>query len=157
MKYGKKETFANLIDYLRNNVDQNKSIYLLDQSEAYILKNWTACRRRLMGSDDLIGCSAEGHVSHVLSSRMSSRPLGWSKIGAAKVARLREYKYNHKRVIDLVRYQKYHSYIHNSRALVYSASDIKPYHNEYNNLGKYYDNFHVRLDIKKRKVLAASN
>jgi len=33
-------------------------------------------------------------VSHVLSSRMSSRPLGWSKKGADQMARLRAFKYN---------------------------------------------------------------
>lgn len=157
MKYGKKETFESLIDILRNNVTENKSTYLLDQSEAYITKNWTACRRRLLGGEDLIGCSAEGHVSHVLSSRMSSRPLGWSKIGAAKVARLREYKYNKKRIIDLVRFQKFQRNYLYKIPDIYSASDIKAYQNEYNDLGKYYDNFHVRLDLKKRKALAASN
>ena len=93
----------------------------------------------------------------MLSSRMSSRPLGWSKIGAAKVARLREYKYNNKKVIDLVRYQKSQQNHLHKNSDIYSASDIKAYQNEYNNLGKYYDKFHVRLDIKKRKALAASN
>ena len=29
------------------------------------------------------GCSAEGHISHVLSARESSRPMGWSKKGKA--------------------------------------------------------------------------
>lgn len=157
MKYGKKEQFVNLIAYLRKNVDEGKSLYLLDQSEAYIIKNWTACRRRLMGGEDLIGCSAEGHVSHVLSSRLSSRPLGWSKVGVAKVARLREYKYNKQRIIDLLRYQKSQQNNLNKIPIIFSASDIKAYQNEYNDLGKYYDNFHVRLDIKKRKALAASN
>ena len=39
MKHGKKEQFVNLIAYLRKNVDEGKSLYLLDQSEAYIIKN----------------------------------------------------------------------------------------------------------------------
>jgi len=39
-----------------------------------------------------LGCSAEGHVSHVLSERMSSRPLGWSRQGAEQMARLRAFK-----------------------------------------------------------------
>lgn len=33
-----------------------------------------------MNKEGVIGCSAEGHVSHVLSSRMSSRPMGWSSL-----------------------------------------------------------------------------
>lgn len=40
-------------------------------------------------------CSAEGHVSHILSSRMSSRPMAWTEKGAEKMARIRAYIYNH--------------------------------------------------------------
>ncbi|MBM7624962.1 UPF0236 family transposase-like protein, partial [Sporohalobacter salinus] len=43
---------------------------------------------------NVLGCSAEGHVSHVLSARMSSRPLGWSKKGANQISKLRAFKYN---------------------------------------------------------------
>lgn len=39
-------------------------------------------------------CSAEGHVSHVLSSRLSSRPMAWSRRGAEKMAKLRAYYFN---------------------------------------------------------------
>lgn len=39
-------------------------------------------------------CSAEGHVSHVLSERMSSRPMAWTVKGADKMARLRAYLFN---------------------------------------------------------------
>ena len=38
----------------------------------YILLNWTAARLRLTHRDGVKGSSTEGHVSHVLSSRMSS-------------------------------------------------------------------------------------
>lgn len=34
-------------------------------------------------------CSAEGHVSHVLSERLSSRPMGWSRAGAKHMANVR--------------------------------------------------------------------
>ncbi len=47
-------------------------------------------------------CSAEGHVSHVLSSRMSSRPMGWSLAGAERIARLRAYYYNNGDFAQLV-------------------------------------------------------
>lgn len=39
-------------------------------------------------------CAAEGHVSHVLSARMSSRPMAWSRNGAHRIARLRAYYFN---------------------------------------------------------------
>lgn len=35
------------------------------------------------------GCSAEGHVSHILSDRLSSRPRVWCEIGIDEMARLR--------------------------------------------------------------------
>lgn len=40
------------------------------------------------------GCSAEGHVSHVLSARMSSRPMAWGIAGADKMAKLRAFYFN---------------------------------------------------------------
>ena len=55
---------------------------------------------------DNIHCSAEGHISHIYADRMSSRPLGWSKTGADKMARLRVYKKNGGDMLYLVRYQK---------------------------------------------------
>lgn len=39
-------------------------------------------------------CSAESHVSHVLSARMSSRPMGWSISGADRIAKLRAFMYS---------------------------------------------------------------
>ena len=55
---------------------------------------------------DNIHCSAEGHVSHIFSDRLSSRPLGWSVVGADKMAQLRVYKKNKRDMLELVRYQK---------------------------------------------------
>lgn len=39
----------------------------------------------------MLGSSTESHVSHVISARMSSRPMGWSKEGAKKLSFLRIY------------------------------------------------------------------
>ena len=61
---------------------------------------------RLKAKNGIIGCSAEGHVSHVLSSRMSSRPMGWSKKGAGKVVQLREWYYNKQSMLKLAKYQQ---------------------------------------------------
>lgn len=59
-----------------------------------------------MHKEGVIGSSTEGHVSHILSSRMSSRPMGWSRKGAAQMAQLRTYYYNGGDMLELVRYQK---------------------------------------------------
>ena len=50
------------------------------------LQNWTAAGLRLKHKEGVKGCNAEGHVSHILSSRMSSRPMGWSVKGMPKTA-----------------------------------------------------------------------
>jgi len=72
----------------------------------YILDNWKAAGIRLTYGKTLEGCSAEGHVSYLLSDRLSSRPMGWSRTGADKMARLRAYIRNGGDVLELVRYQR---------------------------------------------------
>ncbi|MGL9746430.1 ISLre2 family transposase [Enterococcus sp. DIV0170] len=64
----------------------------LKQAKSYLLGNWQAIQRQQ--NRDYIGCSAEGHVSHVLSARLSSRPLGWSKVGANNIAKMRVFLKN---------------------------------------------------------------
>jgi Uncharacterised protein family (UPF0236). len=76
------------------------------ESIKYLSSNMKAIELRLNKDDRVIGCSAEGHVSHVLSSRMSSRPLGWSVQGVEQMSRLRAYYWNKEDMLKLVRYQK---------------------------------------------------
>lgn len=55
----------------------------------YLRNNWEAItiyRQEACG-----GSCTEGHVSHVLSSRLSSRPMGWSRKGLKQMAELRAY------------------------------------------------------------------
>ena len=61
---------------------------------------------RIRDQNKEVKCSAEGHISHVFADRMSSRPLGWSRRGADKMARLRVYEKNGGDMLELVRYQK---------------------------------------------------
>ena len=55
---------------------------------------------------DNIHCSVEGHISHIFSDRLSSRPLGWSVVGADKMAQLRVCKRNRRIMLEPERYQK---------------------------------------------------
>ena len=64
----------------------------ISQAKKYLLGNWEAIQNQ--HNVDYIGCSAEGHVSHILSSRLSSRPLGWSKTGANNIAKMRVFLRN---------------------------------------------------------------
>jgi hypothetical protein len=72
----------------------------------YVLNQWEAIIIRNDDPDARMGCSAEGNVSHIYSSRLSSRPLGWSRIGVKKMSELRIYCQNGGKVYDLVKYQK---------------------------------------------------
>ena len=75
-------------------------------SKGYILGNWSGIMEAIKEKENYHGCSAEGHISHVFADRMSSRPLGWSRVGADKMSRLRIYRENGGNMLDLVRYQK---------------------------------------------------
>lgn len=78
----------------------------VEKAKEYILANWAGIMLSIKSKDKNIQCSAEGHVSHVYADRMSSRPLGWSRKGADKMARLRIYWMNGGNMLELVRYQK---------------------------------------------------
>lgn len=76
----------------------------VERAQAYILSNWTGIMEQVKNGE--LECSAEGHVSHVYADRMSSRPLGWSRVGADRMARLRIYHANGGDMLSLVRFQK---------------------------------------------------
>lgn len=78
----------------------------VERSKSYILGNWSGIMLSMGDKEKKIKCSAEGHVSHVYSDRMSSRPLGWSKVGADKMSRLRIYWKNGGDMLELVRFQQ---------------------------------------------------
>lgn len=61
----------------------------------YIRLNWDGIMARRLYPDADLGVSAEGHVSHILSARLSSRPMGWSKKGVDQMSRMRALKANH--------------------------------------------------------------
>lgn len=63
----------------------------LEQAWEYLKRNWKGIQERIKEKEGNIGSSTESHISHVLSARMSSRPMGWSKEGADKLSRLRIY------------------------------------------------------------------
>ena len=64
------------------------------QCRRYLVGNWDGIIAWKEEAPYVIGCSAEGHVRHVLSSRLSSRPMGWSERGADQMAKLRAMKAN---------------------------------------------------------------
>ena len=80
---------------------KRKAVY---EARNYIYRHWDAVKKRQ--DSDYEGCSAEGHVSHILSARLSSRPLGWSVEGADQMARLRVFSKNGGNVYELMMERK---------------------------------------------------
>lgn len=100
-----KKEFKELVEQLKGYTEKENELKRITAAAEYIESNWAAAKRRLWKKDGIVACSAEGHVSHVLSSRMSTPPLGWSKHGAHQMARLREYYYNKGNMLELAKYQ----------------------------------------------------
>lgn len=71
----------------------------------YIRNNWLGIIVRYDDAWADWGCSAEGQISHVLSARESSRPMGWSKRGVHKMTQLRVFTRNGGKIVNLMEYQ----------------------------------------------------
>jgi len=69
------------------------------EAKTYIMNHWESIKHHY--SKDYTGCSAEGHISHIYSDRLSSRPLGWSREGVDQMARLRVFAANGGNIFDL--------------------------------------------------------
>ena len=102
----KKADFKAYSERLREYTDEEARLERIGESERYLLSNWGAAKLRLSERRTVIGCSAEGHVSHVLSSRMSSRPMGWSTRGTDAMCHLRAYYANGRSLLELIRYHE---------------------------------------------------
>lgn len=144
---GTKPEFYKLLWRLKGCLPKEASLERFDDSANFILNNWMAARLRLQKTQGKVGSSTEGHVSHVLSHRMSTAALGWSLLGADKMAQLRAYYLNGGDMLTLVRYQKTmlkKAAGEEDRYL--SASDIiSSTRNKNGVLGKYYDSMQHHL------------
>ena len=155
---GKKE-FREYCEYLETylKVGDEEGFRRMEKSRKYILDNWMEAKIRLSNRRSLPGCSAEGHVSHVLSSRMSSRPMGWSRSGAAKMAQLRAYYYNGGNMLELARYQRQEMPLASGdgRTFFTPKEIMKSEENRHYELGKYMQSMSASImpEIKKRVAL----
>ena len=73
-----------LSEELEQNTRKNK-----EKLMKYILNNREGIENYYEYRKYLHGCSAEGHVSHVYSDRMSSRPMGWKSTNVNNMSKLR--------------------------------------------------------------------
>mgnify|MGYP001298846271 FL=1 len=98
-----KKGVIELLNFITAETESETKKEAVKKSKRYILNNWKGIEK---GMEEGLGCSAEGHISHVLSSRLSSRPMGWSLIGADQIARLRVYKANGGDIYELMSKKK---------------------------------------------------
>lgn len=150
-----KQAFVEYTWELQKYLTKDSDLARFEASRDYILNNWSAARYRLKKTEGKVGSSTEGHVSHVLSSRMSTAALGWSLKGADKMAQLRAYYLNGGDMLELAHYQKeemplaaggeYQDYI-GPRRVIKKAKDAD------RDINRYYDRAqaHLALDVKKK-------
>ena len=79
--YGTKKEFEEKTEALKKGINHPNSKKRIEKGKVYVLNNWTAARLRLLRKNGVKGSSTESHVSHILSDRMSSRLMEWSKEG----------------------------------------------------------------------------
>ena len=150
-----KKEFEEVVERLEGCLEDDTGIKRLKDAKTYILENWTAAKLRLNHREGIKGSSTEGHVSHVLSSRMSSRPMGWSIKGAGKMAKLRAYKLNGGDMLELVRYQKREM----PKAVgaeydVLSCTEIlQSEKNRHKDLGKYTESIQHSISLQNKKII----
>lgn len=145
--------FDALVDSLEKYPDAG--IERMEEAREYILSNWSAAMRRLKHKEGVVGSSTEGHVSHVLSSRMSSRPMGWSVEGATKMAQFRAYYFNSGDMLKLVRYQK--KELPKASGAEYevlsSTQILASERNRHGELGKYVEAISHSMSLQNKKVI----
>lgn len=73
------------------------------KQRTYLRRHWSAIQAQK--DSHYISCSAEGHVSHYLSARLSSRPMGWSNRGADHMAKLRVFRLNGGKLREIIQHR----------------------------------------------------
>ena len=150
-----KADFVELVEKLEGYLTEEVGKKRMEEAKTYILSNWTAAKIRLKHKDGVKGSSTEGHVSHILSSRMSSRPMGWSVLGATKMAQLRAYYLNGGDMLKLVRYQerKLPQAAGAEYNILSSTQIITSEKNRHGELGKYTERITHSLSLHNKKTI----
>lgn len=103
---GNKKELKNIYQHILDVTDEENKYKEVENAYRYFMNQWDGIKIRVEEAGAGWSCCAEGQVSHVLSARMSSRPMGWSEHGCDQMAKLRAYHWNDGKVIDLIRFQK---------------------------------------------------
>jgi len=139
----------------------------VEECRTFLVNNWDAIQRAFHDKH-VIGCSAESHVSHVYSDRLSSRPMGWSVQGSDRMCRLRCFvqNYGKENVIDLVQYRREKAFSEQHQLMTgtdgaYIISESKKSRTQaQKRLAKYFDSLQASLGTPygtARKTFAIRN
>ena len=146
-KDGLKEAFRSILEVTDKDSNKYEDV---KESRDYFMNNWDGIEIRSTESGGVWKCCAEGQVSHVLSDRLSSRPMGWSELGCDNISKLRAYTRNNGKIIDLLRYQEKHQTLEAKRKEQDDLiADIKKRQNGWDYADKL--NTHV-LGLEKRSM-----
>ena len=155
IRHGRKKEFQEYVSLLKGYLESEEGLSRMEQAEKYIMSNWTAARLRLKHQNGVRGSSTEGHVSHILSSRMSSRPMGWSMKGASKMVQLRAYYANGGDMLDLVRSQKKEEKqaVGAEYEVLSSAQILASEKSRHGEVGKYVDRLTHSISLQNKKMI----
>ena len=153
IKEDTKEEFLSFMDMLMGYAETDAERRNVQAGADYLLNNWMAAKVRLTDRKVLRGCSAEGHVSHVLSARMSRGPMGWSRRGVDKMSRLRAYKWNGGDMLELVRYQRQAPKAPVEKDVLSASEIISSEHNGGPTWGRYVDSLQVETSAEIKKIM----
>ncbi len=148
-----KNDFRELVEKQKKGMPKWRKRAKVEEAASYILSNWTAAKLRLKHKNGVLGSSTESHVSHVLSARMSSRPMGWSRQGASNMSELRAYYYNGGDMLDLVRYQKKAcpEEKKEEEKILSSTQILRSEKSRHGELGKYLESIHHSMSLQNKK------
>jgi len=87
LRFGNREKMYEVLSQVMGEASTESRRKAIAEAWKYIENQWEGIRQLYKETE--LRCSAEGHVSHVLSERLSSRPMGWSRAGAKHMANVR--------------------------------------------------------------------
>ena len=102
-----KTELENIFGMIYNVCKANKEKDTINECYNYFMNQFESICLRFQGNEEILGCSAEGHVSHILSNRLSSRPMGWSIKGCNNISKLIAYHYNGGSIARLLAERRY--------------------------------------------------
>lgn len=89
MEKGDRKKLDMLLQEMYARSQDKKQIEYTTKLGRYLTENFEEIRNRL--KSDTVGSCTEGQVSHILSTRFSRNPMGWSEEGLGKLSKQRVY------------------------------------------------------------------